>query len=138
MSNPIYKDLPPVERKRDGSLYRMTPAQHKQAKSLLRCDAAAMTMGIVWNRMMGTPTPVPSAFPVRSAVSGSNMRSCPNLGHWKQKFLRTRTPDTAFSVDRLLYRSPTGRNTARTVPLRFTGGRKQKVNGKGIELHEAA
>ena len=25
MSNLIYKDLPPVERKRDGSLYRMTP-----------------------------------------------------------------------------------------------------------------
>ena len=31
MNNPIYKDLPPVERKRDGSLYRMTPAQHKEA-----------------------------------------------------------------------------------------------------------
>lgn len=29
MSNPIYKDLPPVERKRDGSLYSMTPAQHQ-------------------------------------------------------------------------------------------------------------
>ena len=36
MSNLIYKDLPPVERKRDGSLYRLTQAQHKQAKSLLR------------------------------------------------------------------------------------------------------
>lgn len=36
MSNSIYKDLPPVEHKQDGSLYRMTTAQHKQAKSLLR------------------------------------------------------------------------------------------------------
>ena len=26
-----YKDLPPLERKPDGSLYRMTPAQRKQA-----------------------------------------------------------------------------------------------------------
>ena len=26
-----YKDLPPLERRPDGSLYRMTPAQKKQA-----------------------------------------------------------------------------------------------------------
>lgn len=26
MSDSIYKNLPPVERKRDGSLYRMNPA----------------------------------------------------------------------------------------------------------------
>ena len=90
-----------------------------------------MTMGIVWNRMMGTPTPVPSAFPARSAVSGSDMQSCPSSEHWKQRFLRTGTPDAALSADRLLYRSPTGRNIAWTVPLKFTGGRKQKVNGKG-------
>ena len=86
MSNPIYKDLPPVERKRDGSLYRMTPAQHKQAKSLLRRECCSYDDG---------KCPVHSAFPVRSAVSGSDMRSCPNLGHWKQRFLRTRTPNAA-------------------------------------------
>ena len=90
-----------------------------------------MTMEIVWNRMMGTPTPVPGTFHARSAVSGSDMQSCPSLVHWKQRFLRTGIPDAALSADRLLYRSPTGRNTARTVPLKFTGGRKQKVNGKG-------
>ena len=45
MSNPIYKDLPPVERKRDGSLYRMTPAQHKQAKSLLRRECCSYDDG---------------------------------------------------------------------------------------------
>ena len=28
-----YKDLPPLERRPDGSLYRMTPAQRKQATS---------------------------------------------------------------------------------------------------------
>ena len=28
-----YKDLPPLERRPDGSLYRMTPAQRKQAAS---------------------------------------------------------------------------------------------------------
>ena len=31
-----YKRLPPVECKQDGSLYRMTPAQRKQANALIR------------------------------------------------------------------------------------------------------
>ena len=30
-----YKRLPPIERKPDGSLYRMTPAQRKQANALI-------------------------------------------------------------------------------------------------------
>ena len=31
-----YKRLPPIERRQDGSLYRMTPAQRKQANPLIR------------------------------------------------------------------------------------------------------
>ena len=31
-----YKDLPPLERRPDGSLYRMTPAQRKPAASMIR------------------------------------------------------------------------------------------------------
>ena len=31
-----YKDLPPLERRPDGSLSRMTPAQRKQANALIR------------------------------------------------------------------------------------------------------
>ena len=31
-----YKRLPPIERKQNGSLYRMTPAQRKQANPLIR------------------------------------------------------------------------------------------------------
>ena len=31
-----YKRLPPIECKQDGSLYRMTPAQRKQANALIR------------------------------------------------------------------------------------------------------
>ena len=36
MREPPAKDLPPLERRPDGSLYRMTPAQRKQAASLIR------------------------------------------------------------------------------------------------------
>lgn len=36
MKENLYKRLPPLERRPDGSLYRMTPAQRKQANSLIR------------------------------------------------------------------------------------------------------
>ena len=36
MKENLYKRLPPLERRPDGSLYHMTPAQRKQANSLIR------------------------------------------------------------------------------------------------------
>lgn len=36
MKDNPYKRLPPLERKPGGSLYRMTPAQRKQANALIR------------------------------------------------------------------------------------------------------
>lgn len=36
MKENLYKQLPPIERRPDGSLYRMTLAQRKQANSLMR------------------------------------------------------------------------------------------------------
>ena len=95
MSNPIYKDLPPVERKRDGSLYRMTPAQHKQAKSLLRRECCSYDDGNCLEQDDGDVHTCTQCISCSAAVSGSDMRSCPNLGHWKQRFLRTRTPNAA-------------------------------------------
>ena len=40
-----YKRLPPIERKPDGSLYRMTPAQRKQANSLIRRECCCCEGG---------------------------------------------------------------------------------------------
>ena len=40
-----YKDLPPLERRPDGSLYRMTPAQRKQAVSLIRRECCCCEDG---------------------------------------------------------------------------------------------
>ena len=36
MKNSLYKNLPPLERRTNGSLYRMNPAQRKQANALIR------------------------------------------------------------------------------------------------------
>ena len=40
-----YKDLPTLERRPDGSLYRMTPAQRKQAASLIRRECCCFEDG---------------------------------------------------------------------------------------------
>ena len=40
-----YKDLPPLERRPNGSLYRMTPAQKKQAASLIRRECCCFEDG---------------------------------------------------------------------------------------------
>ena len=40
-----YKRLPPIERRQDGSLYRMTPAQRKQAASLIRRECCCCEDG---------------------------------------------------------------------------------------------
>ena len=45
MKNTPYKDLPPLERRPDGSLYRMTPAQRKQAASLIRRECCCCEDG---------------------------------------------------------------------------------------------
>ena len=45
MKDNPYKRLPPLERKPDGSLYRMTPAQRKQAASLIRRECCCCEDG---------------------------------------------------------------------------------------------
>ena len=40
-----YKDLPPLERRQAGSLYRMTPAQRKQANALIRRECCCYEDG---------------------------------------------------------------------------------------------
>ena len=45
MKNNPYKDLPPLERRPDGSLYRMTPAQRKRANALIRRECCCCEDG---------------------------------------------------------------------------------------------
>ena len=54
-----YKDLPPLESRPDGSLYRMTPAQRKQAASLIRRECCCCEDG----DCSFQPVPAPLAQP---------------------------------------------------------------------------
>lgn len=45
MKENLYKQLPPLKRRPDGSLYRMTLAQRKQANSLIRRECCNCESG---------------------------------------------------------------------------------------------
>ena len=111
------KKLPPLERKPDGSLYRMTPAQRKRANALIRRECCSYDSGncIVLDDGDTCICPQTISFSV----------CC------KQRFSGIRTQNGVLSAGELLFPALIGRNTARIVPSAFTGGRKQKVNGKG-------
>ena len=106
-----YKDLPPLERRLDGSLYRMTPAQRKQAASLIRRECCCCEDGNC------------------IALDDGDTCTCPQTISFSVccKWFRW----AVLPLDGTLEAAPTGENTARTAPPEFTGGRKQKVNGKG-------
>ena len=86
-----YKRLPPLECKPDGTPYRMTTAQRKQANALSGGSAAVMITGIVSPLMMAIPTPAPRPFLSRSAVNGFGGRSCRLPERWKRRFTGTGT-----------------------------------------------
>ena len=87
-----YKDLPPLERRPDGSLYRMTRAQRKQAASLIRRECCCCEDGNCIVLDDGDTLHLSADdFFLSSAVSGSAGRSCRWTGRWKRRFSGIRT-----------------------------------------------
>ena len=86
-----YKDLPPLERRPDGSLYRMTPAQRKQAASLIRRECCCCEDGNCIVLDDGDTCTARRRFLSRSAVSGSAGRFCRWTERWKRRFSGIRT-----------------------------------------------
>ena len=81
-----YKRLPPIERRPDGTLCRMTPAQRKQANALIRRECCNYEDGNCMLLDDGDAHTCPQAFLSRSAASGSAGRSCRKSERWKQRF----------------------------------------------------
>ena len=106
MSKRPYQHLPPLEHRPDGSPYRITPPQKRRASGLIRRECCNCEDG---NCL---------------ALDDGDTCACPQMISFSVccKWFRWAVCSS---------RSPTGANTARTAPPEFTGGRKQKVNGKG-------
>ena len=125
------KKLPPLERKPDGSLHRMTPAQRKRANALIRRECCSYDSGNCIVLDDGDTCICPQTISFSVCCKHFAGLSCRWIGRWKQRFSGIRTQNGVLSVGKLLFPALIGRNTVPTAPPAFTGGRKQKVNGKG-------
>ena len=87
-----YKDLPPLERRPDGSLYRMTPAQKKQAASLIRRECCCCEDGNCIVLDDGDTCTCPQTVSFSVCCKWFRLgRFCRWTGRWKRRFSGIRT-----------------------------------------------
>ncbi len=130
IENP-YKRLPPLERKPDGTPYRMTPAQRKQANALIRRECCNCEDGNCSVLDDGDTCTCPQMISFSVCCKWFRWAVLPLAGTLEVEIYRDKDLNAVRSVAARSSQNPTGRNTAQTAPPKFTGGRKQKVNGKG-------
>ena len=87
----LYKRLPPLERRPDGSLYRMTPAQRKQAKSLICRECCNCEGGDCIALDDGDSHTCPQTISFSVCCKWFRWSVLPRTGRWKQRFSRERT-----------------------------------------------
>ena len=126
-----YKDLPPLERRPDGSLYRMTPAQRKQAASLIRRECCCCEDGNCIVLDDGDTCTCPQTISFSVCCKWFRWAVLPLDGTLEAEIFRDKDLKRCEVCGGVFVPNPTGQNTAPAVPPEFTGGRKQKVNGKG-------
>ncbi len=126
-----YKRLPPIERKPDGSLYRMTPAQRKQANALIRRECCCYEDGNCMLLDDGDTHTCPQTISFSVCCKWFRWSVLPQVGTLEAEIFRDKELKRCAVCGRVFVQSPTGRNTVPIALPEFTGGRKQKVNGKG-------
>ena len=124
-----YKRLPPIECRQDGSLYRMTPAQRKQANALIRRECCCYEDGNCMLLDDGDTHTCPQTISFSVCCKWFRWSVLPQIGTLEAEIFRDK--DLKRSAAECSSQSPTGRNTVPAVPPEFTGDRKRKVNGKG-------
>ena len=126
-----YKDLPPLERRPDGSLYRMTPAQRKQAASLIRRECCCCEDGNCIVLDDGDTCTCPQTISFSVCCKWFRWAVLPLDGTLEAEIFRDKDLKRCVVCGGVFVPKSNRANTAPAVPPEFTGGRKQKVNGKG-------
>ncbi len=126
-----YQHLPPLEHRPDGSPYRMTPAQRKRANSLIRRECCNCDGGNCLALDDGDTCACPQMITFSVCCKWFRWAVLPQIGTLEAEIFRDKELKRCAVCGGVFVQSPTGVNTARTAPSEFTGGRKQKVNGKG-------
>ena len=130
IENP-YKRLPPLERKPDGTPYRMTPAQRKQANALIRRECCNCEDGNCIALDDGDACACPQMVSFSVCCKWFRWAVLPLAGTLEAEIYRGRDLKRCAVCGGVFVPKSNRGNTARTAPPEFTGGRKQKVNGKG-------
>ena len=126
-----YKDLPPLERRPNGSLYRMTPAQRKQAASLIRRECCCCEDGNCIALDDGDTCTCPQTVSFSVCCKWFRWAVLPLDGTLEAEIFRDKDLKRCAVCGGVFVPKSNRQNTAPAVPPEFTGGRKQKVNGKG-------
>ena len=126
-----YKRLPPIERRQDGSLYRMTPAQRKQANALIRRECCCYEDGNCMLLDDGDTHTCPQTISFSVCCKWFRWSVLPQIGTLEAEIFRDKDLKRCAVCGRVFVPKSNRANTAPTAPPEFTGGRKQKVNGKG-------
>ncbi len=131
MKNNPYKDLPPLERRPDGSLYRMTPAQRKRTNALIRRECCCCEDGNCIALDDGDTCTCPQTVSFSVCCKWFRWAVLPLDGALEAEIFRDKDLKRCVSAAAYSSPNPTGQNTAPAAPPKFTGGKKPKVNGKG-------
>ena len=126
-----YKDLPPLERRPDGSLYRMTPAQRKQAASLIRRECCCCEDGNCIVLDDGDTCTCPQTISFSVCCKWFRWAVLPLDGTLEAEIFRDKDLKRCAVCGGVFVPKSNRAKYCPAVPPEFTGGRKQKVNGKG-------
>ena len=131
MRENLYKRLPPIERKQDSSLYRMTPAQRKQANALIRRECCCCEDGNCIVLDDGDTCTCPQTVSFSVCCKWFRWAVLPLDGTLEAEIFRDKDLKRCAVCGGVFVPKS---NRAKYCPgcaAEFTGGRKQKVNGKG-------
>ena len=121
-----YKRLPPIERRQDGSLYRMTPAQRKQANTLIRRECCCYEDGNCMLLDDGDTHTCPQTISFSVCCKWFRWSVLPQIGTLEAEIFRDKDLKRCAVCGRVFVPKS---NRAKYCP--GCAGRKQKVNGKG-------
>ena len=130
MSKVPIKHLPPLEHRPDGSPYRITPPQKRRASGLIRRECCNCEDGNCLALDDGDTCACPQMISFSVCCKWFRWAVLPLDRTLEAEIYRDRDLKRCAECGGVLFRAPTGAETARTAPPEFTGGRKQKVNGK--------
>ena len=126
-----YKRLPPIERKPDGSLYRMTPAQKKQANALIRRECCCYEDGNCMLLDDGDTHTCPQTISFSVCCKCFRWSVLPQIGTLEAEIFRDKELKRCAVCGRVFVPKSNRAKYCPDCAARVHRRQEQKVNGKG-------